>query len=271
MSNAIPHYPYCPICRKRMRKAFTARVFNKYDVNYFYSDESGIIQTEIPYWNEEVSESPISDLDTGILSRNFDNRNRIAPILYNLFGSEGHFLDIGGGYGTFTRLMRDIGFDFYSTDISCKNIFAEYFQPQLHATFDCLTAIEILEHLYDPVDFISNQLTVYLSNSFLFTTLTFEGAIPDKSWWYYTFESGQHITFYQSRSLAMLANTLKLNYYQLSVDLHLFTDIKVHPKALFFLKSRLLKKLYLPYVLYRGRKKTRIWSDREIIKENLKF
>jgi hypothetical protein len=37
----------------------------------------------------------------------------------------GTFVDIGGGYGLLTRLMRDRGFDFYWKDPHCENIFAK--------------------------------------------------------------------------------------------------------------------------------------------------
>jgi len=50
------------------------------------------------------------------MSRNISSSKITAVILFFLFKKFGKFLDFGGGYGIFTRLMRDIGFDFYWYD-----------------------------------------------------------------------------------------------------------------------------------------------------------
>ncbi len=41
------------------------------------------------------------------------------------------FLDYAGGYGVFTRLMRDIGFDFYWHDPYTQNLFANGFEKDI--------------------------------------------------------------------------------------------------------------------------------------------
>ena len=99
-----------------MRHVFDHRVLGKYDVAYYYSDDSGIIQTEEPYWLEEAYRSVISHLDTWIAQRSSCNAQRLAPVLSLLFPDDAVFVDTACGYGLLTRLMRDSGFNFFGYD-----------------------------------------------------------------------------------------------------------------------------------------------------------
>jgi len=65
------------------------------------------------FWVKEAYNNSTSITDTGIMSRNISSSKITATILYFLFKTFDKFLDYGGRYGIFTRLMRDIGFDFY--------------------------------------------------------------------------------------------------------------------------------------------------------------
>ncbi len=71
-----------------------------------------------------------------------------------------------------------------------------------------------------------------LSRNILFSTLTIPEDIPiyegDNKWWYYSFHHGQHISFYDTKTLAILAKEYKLNYYHYK-SLHFFTDKKLSP------------------------------------------
>jgi hypothetical protein len=74
---------------------------------------------------KEAYSSAITKLDVGLTYRNITLSDRVNKILIRYFNPKGIFLDYLGGYGLFTRLMRDKGFDFYNTDQYCQNIFAE--------------------------------------------------------------------------------------------------------------------------------------------------
>jgi hypothetical protein len=58
-------------------------------------------------------------------------------------------MDFGGGYGMFVRLMRDLGFDLYWQDKSCKHLFAAELEvrevPSRKSEF--LTTFDVFEHL----------------------------------------------------------------------------------------------------------------------------
>ena len=66
--------------------------------------------------------------DTGIIKRNILLAKRTSAILFFLFNKKESFLDYGGGYGLFVRLMRDGGFNFYWNDPFTENLFARGFE-----------------------------------------------------------------------------------------------------------------------------------------------
>jgi len=170
----------------------------------------------------------IAGLDIGYVSRNLFFRNIVASILKKkIFNPNGKFLDYGGGYGLFVRLMRDEGFDFYRQDAYCKNLFAQYFDVEKTESYDLITAFEVFEHLENPLSEIEKMLQY--SNSILFST-ELQPGIEIKSvndWWYFVPETGQHISFYTKKSLQYLAEKFNLNLYTNNRDFHLFTNEKL--------------------------------------------
>lgn len=208
---------------------FKAKVLNKYDVSYYRCIDTGFIQTEEPYWLEEAYSSAITKLDIGLASRNEQLRGIVIPVLEKHFDTSAKFLDYAGGYGLFTRLMRDKGFDFYHTDAYCKNIFAEYFDLSdlpANTKFELLTAFEVFEHLPDPVAEIAN--ISQFSNHILFSTVL-QPDMPLNSvddWWYFIPETGQHVALYTEKALVALGSRFGYNFYSDGVGTHLFTKRK---------------------------------------------
>ncbi|MBC7399965.1 MAG: class I SAM-dependent methyltransferase [Mucilaginibacter sp.] len=204
---------------------FTARILNKYDVKYYRSNDTGFIQTEEPYWLQEAYSSAITKLDVGLVYRNITLRERIGPLLATYFNKSGVFLDYAGGYGLFTRLMRDNGFNFYHTDKFCQNIFAEYFDLTnlpVNTRFEAVTAFEVFEHLANPLEEIKEILT-YSDNLFFTTELQPEVITGVEDWSYFSTETGQHIAFYNEATLNAIAQQLGCNFYTDGKFLHLFT------------------------------------------------
>lgn len=214
----------CRICSGVMREVFSHVVLNKYQSAYFYCDTCGFLQTQEPYWLDEAYSDAIADADTGLVQRNIALSRSIAPILYLLNGGQGRYLDLAGGYGMLTRMMRDIGFDFYWSDKYCTNLLARGFEAQQSTCFDVVTAFEVFEHLVDPVAFVSDGLNHSGARTMVFSTQLFAGEPPaPDSWWYYAFATGQHISFYQRRTLDVLAEKIGLRCYS-NGSIHIFTD-----------------------------------------------
>jgi hypothetical protein len=132
-----------------------------------------------------------------------------------------------------TRLMRDHGFDFYWADKHAPNLLARGFDYQTGSgPCRAVTAIEVMEHLEDPVDFVSGALEQTGAEAFVFTTELFAGAPPPPGgWWYYAFEAGQHISFFQGRTLEALGRRLGLKFAS-GGGLHVFSRRAIRSGAL---------------------------------------
>lgn len=204
---------------------FNKRILNKYDIKYYICNQTGFIQTEEPFWLNEAYESVITKLDVGLVERNIRMTAFTSDLLLKHFDYRGVFLDYAGGYGLFTRMMRDKGFDFYNTDKYCPNLFAEYFDLDFLTetnSFELITAFEVLEHLVNPVEEIGRILK--WSDAFLFTTeLRTMEAHDAKDWHYISPETGQHIAFYNCYALEYLAKRFGCFLYSDDQFIHLFT------------------------------------------------
>ncbi len=209
----------------------------------------------------------IADIDTGVVSRNVGNANLLESLLCVLSLDQGKLLDVAGGYGLLTRLLRDKGFDCYTTDKYCANLFAKAFEPKPDFKADALFAFEVLEHLEYPLEFLSELFERHGCRTIVFSTLTFSGDIPSKDWWYYAFEGGQHIKFYQPRTLAMLAGKLGCKYFMLSPELHIITDKNISFAQHALLRTRLLRKLCTLYVRRNRKGLSKTWDDHRLMKE----
>lgn len=216
----------CKICGSNSTKIFSGEVLNIYIIDYFQCDDCHFIQTEQPYWLNESYSSAIASTDIGLVSRNINFQNSTAWIIKNYFDYKAKFLDYAGGYGLFVRLMRDNGFDFYRQDIYCENHFAKYFDISENdniVNFELVTAFEIFEHLVNPIEEIS---TIFeFSDSIIFST-ELQPQIKMHStddWWYFAKETGQHVSFYTTKSLEVIAKKMNCYFYSNDRNLHILT------------------------------------------------
>jgi hypothetical protein len=260
----------CKICGNESSKLTDAQVLGKYKVVYFQCGNCGFIQTEEPYWLEEAYSSAITKLDIGLIWRNLHYSEIIEKIIKLNLNPHAKFIDYGGGYGMFVRLMRDKGFDFYRQDIYCENLFAEYFDISDLAEgqrFEALTTFEVFEHLNEPLPEIEKMLA--LSDTIIFSTELQPTSHPTpQDWWYYVPETGQHISLYSRTALMNLANRFKLYYYTDNYSLHIFSKEQLIQNPFserkgpqFRWKSKKQKPIEL---------KSLLMKDFELIKEKLK-
>lgn len=225
----------CSICSSPMDVCFTAKVVRKYTAEYKVCNNCGFLAVQEPHWFEEAYSRAIASADTGLVMRNVSLASKVAGVLYWIMGerSEGRYVDVAGGYGLFTRLMRDLGFDFYWADKYCENIISPGFEYQ-HEMGPCkaVTAFEVLEHITDPASFIKETFSVFGAQVLLFSTELYEGAPPRPGDWpYYAFATGQHVTFYQRRTLEILGT--KLGFHFASANgLHIFSRAHINEQLL---------------------------------------
>lgn len=217
----------CKICNKKTKKIFKSKILNKYDINYFHCEHCSFLQTEEPYWLEEAYGESINVSDTGIMSRNLDLTKHTTNIINIFFNRNAKFLDFAGGYGIFTRLMRDIGFDFYWNDKFSQNLVAREFEFNSNHKYELLTSFESFEHFDNPLSEIENMLKI--SKNILFSTELFSAKPPlATEWGYYGLNHGQHISFYSLKTLKFIAKKYNLNLYSNGKTLHLLTEKKIN-------------------------------------------
>lgn len=251
----------CPVSQTPMEFAFKETVLGRLNVSYYSCPVCGLLQTEAPYWLEEAYQQPISSGDTGLVARNIENSLFLQTLLALTFPANARYVDLAGGYGLLTRLLRDKGFDCFTTDPYCPNLFASTFEPPASFSADALFAFEVLEHIYNPLEFIDQQFEKYDCRTLVFSTLTFQAPRPPKDWWYYAFDAGQHITFYERRSLEFLAARLHCRYYQVNPGLHVISDAHFTSITRLILKDKWTRKLLSIYARFKMRGRSLTWSD----------
>ena len=107
----------CPICGNTGIEIFSTIVLGKYNVKYYQCETCALVFTEPPFWLSEAYENTLADIDTGVMTRNMINAIKVSTILDTCFSSCREFVDYGGGYGLFSRLMRDHGYDYRWFDL----------------------------------------------------------------------------------------------------------------------------------------------------------
>ncbi|MFZ0566293.1 MAG: class I SAM-dependent methyltransferase [Chlamydiales bacterium] len=225
----------CRICHQKCTPLFFKTQLNKYRVQFFRCQECESAQTESPYWLEEAYQECSYALDTGMVARTIlTARLTIALALVKQFKPGDVCLDIGGGTGMFTRMLRDAGLNAYWSDQFGENVFAIGFEKELSEVNQpkLLTAFEVFEHFSEPSKEVSKLLETQPS-FLLFSTELYQG--EDQNWWYFL-PNGQHVQFYSKKGLEVLAK--RHGYFVQSTGnrFHLFSRTPESPK---FLKNLL--------------------------------
>lgn len=178
-------------------------------------------------WIQDAYSSPIASTDTGIVARCL-NLHKIISSFLSLNYKRGSVLDWGSGSGLLVRLLRDsghesLGFEPYTAPVLAAGYTFKDDQAALQkAPFRAIIAVEVLEHLFDPREFMSSVLA--MTDTLIFTTELLNDNKDGKAWWYYSVETGQHIGFYTKNSLERLACDYDCFYYACRKPaIHIFT------------------------------------------------
>ena len=249
----------CKICNSKSEKIFEKVILQKYKTGYYKCISCEFIQTDEPTWLSEAYNNAITSLDIGLLYRNNILARDVSKIIDCCFPEAKKMLDFAGGYGNFVRLMRDIGYDFYRQDTYCENIFAKHFDiTDINETkFDIVTGFEVLEHLQNPLTEIE-AIFKYSENAVFSTDLIPKTNKEIENWVYIAQETGQHISFYSTKAMQIIADKFNKNYYCKDNNLHIFTPKIFNKSQINFAFVGITKKSYLFGLLKKNIKKYRI-------------
>lgn len=215
-------------------------ILARHHVRYYRCPDCGLLTLPEPTWLDEAYENPIYAGDEGLLRRSRIAAHFTSAIIRSERLSSGSFLDWAGGYGTFTRMMRDKGFDYYTADPYTENVLAPGYEGDETATYAMVTAFEVLEHLPDPIRQLHG--IAQQTDLMLFSTELQPSPPPDPGqWWYYQEESGQHVTFHTRESLRRLAQHLGFRLTTNGTQFHLFHRRSLAPTTRLLLSPTLVR------------------------------
>jgi len=231
----------CRVCGAASTEFGRARVLERIDVQYFQCSRCRFVQTEQPYWLDEAYSTALIAADVGAVDRNLRLAGITQTLIQQFFDADRRFLDYGGGYGLFVRLMRDRGFDFRWSDRYAQNLLSIGFDAAPNDDgFELVTAFEVLEHLVDPIEEIEAMFARGRA-SLLCTTELLPASNPRPGdWWYYVPSGGQHIAIYSPESLRHIAARLGCRVVSAHGWLHLFTRRAISERAFRLVSRRLV-------------------------------
>lgn len=233
----------CAICGNSTQPAFSTITLKKYTFDAMICPHCGFLQAANPHWLNEAYSEAIAACDTGLVARNLSLAATLSPLFFHLFGTDGRHVDFAGGTGLFVRLMRDIGYDFYWRDPYCTNVHARGFEFQRGHGYLAVTAFEVLEHVVDPMEFVLSVFQDTGAEVLFFTTELFSGAPPKPDeWWYYAFDAGQHISFYQAKTLEIIADRLGMKFVSYN-GIHVFCKTSLFDQMQRFYNSSVIRRI----------------------------
>lgn len=215
----MPSLVFSPLSGARSDYLFSSRVLGRYNADYFMDPQARFIFVKQPHWLEEAySTDAISAIDTGVLARNLGNIEIVTRLLDFYFPDQ-KGVDLGGGSGIFVRGMRDEGFNFFWSDKYARNLLARGFEAT-PGDYPFAVAFEVLEHTLNPLEFLTEKKNEFNFESLCFSATCFDpDNIPSKNWSYWSFESGQHISFFSQYTLNWLAEKLKFKLSHVNADI----------------------------------------------------
>ena len=212
----------CRICGASSQRVFELRIFDQHSAAYYFCERCGYTQTEQPTWLEEAYVEPVDRSDTGLLERNLDAQGIVATFCSLARIGDGLCVDFGGGYAVFTRLMRDAGFRFLHHDPLSENLLARGFEWESGEPVLC-TAFEVLEHFVDPIVVFGEIDRMGVQFVIASTVVNQADGPPPPDWWYLAPQTGQHVGFFQERTLASLGRENGFPYVLTGGMYHLFS------------------------------------------------
>ena len=227
----------CPVCGGGATHFDQAVVLGDVQAHYFKCAQDCCIFTPDPTWLARSYDDALSASDVGCVARSADLAELTSLLLSTVFRGISSCLDYGAGYGMFVRMMRDRGHDFTYWDPYGPNLFAKGFavDSPTQRPFSCVTAFEVLEHMEQPVEALA-PLAASADLMILSTSLVPDSLPALGDWWYYSLETGQHVTLWRPAGIKRLAATL--GFHSISIgSLHILSKRRLSQRLVHVLVS----------------------------------
>ncbi len=231
----------CTVCDGPLDEFASAVVMGKHDVLFDRCTGCGLILARGREWLPGAYESAIYDGDRALLHRSRIMSRVIELLIRSERLTDGTYLDWAGGYGALARMLRDRGFDYYTVDGYAKNLLAVGFDGDESTSYDLVSAVEVMEHIADPVSELA-ELAGHNDRIFFTTQLQPPGRPPHPDdWYYYALDSGQHVALHTIRSLETVAERLGYQLTSNGANYHLFHRVPITQTTRLLLSSRLTR------------------------------
>lgn len=275
----------CKLCNsnaKLISKNLT--YLGKHKADMFQCENCELLQIDPVNWLEEAYSDSIAITDTGLVARNVMLVKRVVvllsvlnvkimvPIFFlrvfkkflfsflimKMTPYKKNILDFGGGYGLLVRMLRDVGLNAFWNDLYTNNLLARGFEKtSIH--YETILSFEVMEHLENPKLEFDKIFLEYKPEILLTSTMNYGESIPSQDWWYYSFETGQHITFYNSKTFDLIARTYGYHYFSIDPTFHIFTKQKLNENLIRFFVER--ADFFFPNIS--GKYNSLTWADHE--------
>jgi SAM-dependent methyltransferase len=213
----------CRICAADLEPRFALPVLHgRHTAQYAECIACHSLQVVNPTWLDEAyAVDPTgarADPDTARFRRNFSALRYVTALIDGLvIPSPPTLLDFGSGTGLLTSMLLSAGFEAWATDTYAGEALLApgrslpWHQPERMPQFDCITALEVFEHLSEPLE-LGAQLRTLLrpGGCLVVSTALYRSDAHGRDWPYLSTEWGQHVTFWTHG--AFLAYARELDY-----------------------------------------------------------
>jgi glycosyltransferase involved in cell wall biosynthesis len=204
----------CRLCGGLTHLSFRKQLLGRHNVGYFRCDSCASLQTEEPYWMEQAYAKDSDRFDTGKASRALTNFFALPQLLQILQVDKADVaVDVGACGGLFARLMRDVGFNFFSHEVMGNNGYnGGYSWKDLDRPCLLITLFEVAEKFVNPAQ--EWQRLLACNPQWLIGSTDFYVDQSD-DWLGLRADSGQQVFFYSQGALSLLAQQTGRFYYNL--------------------------------------------------------
>lgn len=227
----------CAICSGLAHEYLEYKVLGRHDATLFRCETCGFCFIEDPHWLGETFSNSLNYIDVGAVDRCEVVLDFVEELTFSLGIENERIIDWGGGYGLMTRMARDRGLNMWTFDPYVKPLFSHpaNLDEMAHSLLICVS--EVFLHLENPRQTLSDLLNY--SPNVLITAVVPPNEF-DQTWWYLTPSTGQHVSFYSTKSLQKLADSLGCSLLTDKKFFHLFTKQEINLRSRIIFRFRIL-------------------------------